>query len=146
MNVKIKKLSEDAVIPVVAKENDAGADLTATSKRYTPDYMEYGTGLSFEIPPGYVGLLFPRSSISTKDLSLCNAVGVLDSGYRGEVTFRFKRYHTPVNLYDSVLNDYKVGDRIGQIVIIKHEKVTFVESDKLETSARGTGGYGSSGK
>jgi len=147
MEVKIKKLVDTAVTPSYANPGDAGADLVATSRVQTKDYTEYGTGLSFEIPSGYVGLLFPRSSISKKDLILCNHVGVLDSGFRGEVTFRFKNYHSPQNTYEYVKNDYNVGDKIGQILIIKNDQAIFVESSsELSSTKRGAGGYGSSGK
>lgn len=80
MEVKIKKLNENAVIPTYAKDGDAGMDLTATSKSFD-EYgnVVYGTGLAFEIPKGYVGLLFPRSSNAKTDLFLTNSVGVLDS-------------------------------------------------------------------
>lgn len=80
MEVKIKKLNENAIIPTYAKEGDAGMDLTATSKSFD-EYgnVVYGTGLAFEIPKGYVGLLFPRSSNAKTDLFLTNSVGVLDS-------------------------------------------------------------------
>lgn len=80
MKVKIKKLNENAVIPQYAKPGDAGMDLTATSK-YFDEYGNicYGTGLAFEIPQGYVGLVFPRSSCSKQQLVLANAVGVIDS-------------------------------------------------------------------
>mgnify|MGYP006379072781 FL=1 len=91
MQVKIKKLHDDAVIPSYAKHGDAGMDLTAISKQYDDHgNVCYGTGLAFEIPKGFVGLLFPRSSNTKKDLVLGNSVGVLDSGYRGEVVFKFK--------------------------------------------------------
>ena len=94
MIVRVKKLKNEAVVPSYAKEGDAGLDLVAVDKNIETDgeseYVEYGTGLAFEIPAGYVGLLFPRSSISNKDLILSNSVGVIDSGYRGEVKFRFK--------------------------------------------------------
>src|SRR5690606_10497369 len=91
MKVKIKRLHPQAVIPSYAKPGDAGMDLTATSKSYDENgNVVYGTGLAFEIPEGYVGLLFPRSSNSKTDLILSNSVGVLDSGYRGEVMFKFK--------------------------------------------------------
>jgi len=114
MKVKIKKLHPDAVIPKYAKEGDAGMDLTAVSREIDVNYMDgdnlitYGTGLAFEIPKGYVGLVFPRSSIYKKDLTLSNSVGVIDSGYRGEVKFKFRN-----NDY----RDYDIGDRIGQIII-----------------------------
>lgn len=91
MKIKIKKLSSDAVMPTKAHPTDAGFDLVATS-RNIDDYgnLVYGTGLAFEIPEGYVGFLFPRSSISKKNLILTNSVGVLDCHYPGEVTFKFK--------------------------------------------------------
>ena len=94
MKIKIKKVSEKAVIPQYAKDGDAGMDLTAISKQIKHSLngdhiIEYGTGLAIEIPCGYVGLIFPRSSIYKKDLRLSNAVGVIDSGYRGEIKFKF---------------------------------------------------------
>ena len=92
MKVKIKKLIEDAVIPTYATDGSAGMDITATSRSFDKDNnVVYGCGLAFEIPKGYVALLFPRSSNAKKELLLSNAVGVLDSDYRGEVTFKFKR-------------------------------------------------------
>lgn len=80
MKVKVKKMNEKAVIPTYAKDGDAGMDLTATSKSFD-EYgnVVYGTGLAFEIPKGYVGLLFPRSSNAKTELFLTNSVGVLDS-------------------------------------------------------------------
>ena len=80
LKVKIKKLNENAVIPTYAKYGDAGMDLVATSKYYDDNgNIVYGTGLAFEIPKGYVGLLFPRSSNSKQQLLLSNSVGVIDS-------------------------------------------------------------------
>ena len=80
MKVKIKKLSENSILPSYSKSGDAGMDLTAVSRIFDKDgNVSYGTGLSFEIPEGYVGLLFPRSSNSKQDLLLSNSVGVLDS-------------------------------------------------------------------
>lgn len=92
LNIKIKKLHPDAVVPSYAKSGDAGMDLTAVSMS-VDDYgnIVYRTGLAFEIPERYVGLLFMRSSIFKTDLILTNAVGVIDSGYRGEVMLKFKR-------------------------------------------------------
>ena len=90
LEVKIKQLSPESVIPTYAKDGDAGMDLTATSKSFDEHgNVCYGTSLAFELPKGYVGLLFPRSSNTKKDLILGNSVGVLDSGYRGEVVFKF---------------------------------------------------------
>lgn len=150
MEVRIKKLHPDAVIPKYAKTGDAGMDLVAVTKSYDCDgNVVYGTGLAFEIPEGYVGLVFPRSSLSRLDIALSNCVGVIDSGYRGEVTAKFK----PAMLFNReqrpiILNNrtYNVGERIAQLVIIPYPQITFVEADELSETERGTGGYGSSGK
>lgn len=140
MEVKIKKLYKDAIIPRYAKDGDAGMDLTAVSKRYDEHgNLCYGTGLAFEIPQGYVGLIFPRSSIFKKRLVLSNSVGVIDSGYRGEVSFKFKPSGTTAS------EVYKVGERVGQIIIIPYPKIEFVEASELSETERGENGYGSTG-
>ena len=154
LQVNIKKLSDNAVIPTYAKDGDAGMDLTATSKSYDDHgNVVYGTSLAFEIPKGYVGLLFPRSSNTKKDLILGNSVGVLDSGYRGEVVFKFKPtiYYDVNSGSDSFidspkhsLNNYEIGDRIGQIIIMPHPQIVFNIVDELSSSDRGIGGFGSS--
>lgn len=141
MKVRIKKLSELAVIPKYAKQGDAGMDMVAISMKDTDMYIEYKTGIAMEIPEGYVALLFPRSSLSNYDLSLANHVGVVDSGYRGEISFRFKKTG-----YDMISKYYEVGDKIGQIVILPYPHINFEEVSKLSSSERGSGGYGSSGK
>lgn len=141
MEVKIKKLSEKAVIPTYSKYGDAGMDITATSVDYDEHRnIVYGTDLSFEIPDNYLGLLFPRSSNAKKELLLTNSVGVLDSGYRGEVVFKFKESHEQFT--DKI---YGVGDRIGQIIILPYPKIEFVEVDELSETNRGSGGFGSTG-
>lgn len=139
MKVRVKKLHPEAVIPEYSKEGDAGLDLTAVSQRVDKTgYIEFSTGLAFEIPEGFVGLVFPRSSISNINLSLTNSVGVVDSGYRGEVKFRFK----PANAGRGI---YEVGDRVGQIVIIPYPKIELTEAEELSETVRGDGGFGSSG-
>lgn len=91
MKVRFKKLSPNAVTPARAHRTDAGFDLVATSRVFDKHgTATYGTGLAVEIPDGYVGLLFPRSSVARKDLILSNSVGVIDAGYRGEVMFKFR--------------------------------------------------------
>ena len=150
MEIKIKRLYDDAVLPTRAHVDDAGYDLYAHSKAHDDDgNIVYGTGVAFEIPRGYVGLVFPRSSNAKKDLLLSNSVGVIDSGYRGEVSFKFKfivTYITGEGLIHRCDAEYNVGDRIGQIIIMPYPDVTFAETDELSPSERGTGGYGSSGK
>lgn len=139
ISVKVKSLHPDSKIPQYAKHGDAGMDLTATSKSYDEHgNVCYGTGLAFEIPHGYVGLLFPRSSNTKKDLILGNSVGVIDSGYRGEVVFKFKA----TNWCDS-FSDYKLGDRIGQIIIMPYPQIEFNLVDELSSSDRGVGAFGS---
>tara|TARA_R110002049_G_C9175744_1_gene562596 strand:- start:421 stop:870 length:450 start_codon:yes stop_codon:yes gene_type:complete len=141
MKVKIKKLHKDAVIPSYALNGDAGMDLMAVNREWDSQNKcwSYGTGLAFEIPKAYVGLLFPRSSIFNKDLLLSNSVGVLDSGFRGEVTFKFKDLEIGNNFYQR-------GDRIGQIIILPYPNIEFEEVDELSDSERGTGGYGSTSR
>jgi len=93
-------------------------------------------------------LLFPRSSISQKKYHLTNSVGVIDSGYRGEVMFKFKPTMIFTNNAVSIEGsefEYMVGDRIGQVIIIPHPEIEFLESDELSETDRGMGGYGSTG-
>ena len=144
LQVNIKKLSDNAVIPTYAKDGDAGMDLTATSKSYDDHgNVCYGTSLAFEIPKGFVGLLFPRSSNTKKDLILGNSVGVLDSGYRGEVVFKFRELLPSERDIEFGAREYEVGDRIGQIIIIPHPQIMFNVVDELSNSDRGVGSFGS---
>jgi dUTP pyrophosphatase len=140
INVKIKKLHPDAVIPQYAKEGDAGMDLVAVSETWNDNntMVTYDTGLAMEIPNGCVGLLFPRSSVSKTTLSLANCVGVIDSGYRGSVMLKF-RYLEEGDVYD-------ISDRVGQLVIVELPFVKVTEVDELSSTERGAGGFGSTGK
>lgn len=140
MKIKIERLNADAIIPKYAKVGDAGMDLVATSRSEEYNIITYGTGLAIEIPKGYVGLLFPRSSIYKTDLSLTNSVGVIDSGYRGEIKFKFK--------IDAINSSsfYNIGERVGQLLIIPYPQIEFEEVAELSDSERGTGGFGSTGK
>lgn len=137
MRIRIKKLHEDAVIPKYANFGDAAVDLVATRK-WEDDYDNicYGTGLAMEIPDHHVGLLFPRSSVSKTDLRLCNAVGVIDAGYRGEVMLKFDKQGE---------KHYNIGDRVGQLMLVPIPSIQFVEVVNLPDSDRGTGGFGSTG-
>jgi dUTP pyrophosphatase len=145
MQVRFKRLSDKAVIPSYAKPGDAGLDISAVYHKIDPEhnYIEYFTGLAVEIPEGYVGLLFPRSSVSKTDLALANCVGVVDSGYRGELTFRYK---FAKEAYFASLKRYQDGDRIGQLVIMPYPTIEPIEAAELSDTERGTGGYGSTGK
>jgi dUTP pyrophosphatase len=139
MEIKIKKLTENAKIPAYAKQGDAAMDVYATSETIvdTPGYgyIEYGTGLTFEIPEGYYMDIRPRSSVSNTGLILSNSAGILDSGYRGELKLRFKWVKESAK--------YNVGDRIGQIMIKPYPVIEWVEVQELNNTERGEGGFGS---
>jgi dUTP pyrophosphatase len=140
MKVGIKKLHPNAVIPSYAKPGDAGLDLTAVEIINDEGFqITYKTGLAFEIPLGYVGLLFPRSSVRNYQLDLSNSVGVIDSGYRGEIQFTFNK------LAGIPSKRYEVGDRIGQLIIMPYPTVELVQLNELSSTERGEGGFGSSG-
>ena len=144
MKVKIKKIHPDAIIPSYAKNGDAGMDLVATSViGETLGSITYGLGIALEIPEGFVGLVFPRSSIRKTNLQLSNSVGVIDSGYRGELQATFNK----VQGIDNVEREnYKVGDRVCQIIIIPYPPIEFNEVNELSNTERGEGGFGSTGK
>jgi dUTP pyrophosphatase len=144
MIVNIKKIHPEAVIPTYAKDGDAGMDLVATSIiSETPSQITYGLGIALEIPEGFVGLVFPRSSIRKTRLQLSNSVGVIDSGYRGELQATFNKITTTI---ENQKNDYKVGDRVCQITIIPYPPIEFNEVNELSNTERGESGFGSTGK
>lgn len=192
LKVKIKKLVPEAIIPTYAKDGDMGMDVTATSVEYDRelDCFVYHTGLAFELPKGYGMLIFPRSSNRKTNCYMANHVGILDSGYRGELLLCFKYKDSVLSILSSfrsdkfieriannletkdvkrlamaliktsndIINDdlqlndfmanfapYKVGDRIGQIVIVPYPNVEFEETNILSESERGAGGHGSTG-
>ena len=154
MKVKIQKISPLAKIPTYAKDGDAGMDVIATSIiSDTPEQITYGLGIALEIPKGFVGLVFPRSSIRKTGLQLSNSVGVIDSGYRGELQATFNKLFGGEGMYDEMKvnqmqpNDYyKVGDRVAQIMIIPFPPIEFEQVTQLSETERGEGGFGSTGK
>lgn len=135
--VKYKKTLDGAKTPEYAKEGDACVDLVAVKKwRDDNGNICYDTGISFELPENHLALLFPRSSISKTQMRLSNSVGVIDAGYRGNIIAKFKPGDGP---------EYEVGDRVCQVLILPRPPCTFLESDTLSTSDRGSGGFGSTG-
>lgn len=139
MEIKFVKLDPNAKEPFQATSGSAGFDLVAVSKtRIDGSLVSYGTGIAVEIPKGYVGLLYPRSSCYKAGVHLTNCVGVIDSDYRGEVRAVFA--------VDCWREGYKIGDRICQLVIQKIPAVEYVEVQELSQTERGAGGYGSTGK
>lgn len=155
MKVRMKALVEGVELPKYAKNGDAAVDMVATSVRTTDDFIEYGTGIAVEIPAGHAGLLMPRSSNSKYDLLQCNSIGLIDSGYRGELMFRYK-----ATKHDVVVNEdgtagynlsdnytiYNVGDKCGQLMIIPYPEIEYEFVEELAESERGTDGFGSTGK
>ena len=144
MEILIKMLDDDAVLPSFANAGDAGCDLVAVEKcelAAAGGRALVKTGLSIAIPEGYAGFVFPRSGLASKHGVTCaNAPGLIDSGYRGELKVAL------VNLDPH--DDYVVhkGDRIAQLVVVRVEGSQFVAVDELPAAARGEGGFGSSGR
>ena len=149
MKIKIKKLDPEAKIPKYAKPGDAGMDLYCLEAIYTGPTVTYKTGLAMEIPEGYVGLLFPRSSVYKTGQTLTNSVGVIDSGYRGEIMLKYTRGKHVTSPNHSTLNagykEYEPGERVGQLLILPYPEIQFEEAESLTETARGEGGYGSTG-
>lgn len=137
LKIKTKKLSENAVMPQRMNFGDAGFDLVATSMRkdYEHGVVVFGTGLALELPEGYAMFVYPRSSSYKHHALMANCVGVVDSGYRGEVHVMFRGLDC----------DYKVGDRIAQAVIMPIPSVEYVKAEELSDSERGANGIGSTG-
>lgn len=144
MNVRIKKLDERAITPTYGTEYSAGADLyaltdgTVTVEPHRTELLH--TGISVEIPEGYCGLIFARSGLATKrGLAPANKVGVIDADYRGEVMVALHNH-----------NDYSVsiehGERVAQLAIVPFLKAEFTVCDDLSDTARGAGGFGSTGR
>lgn len=140
MELKVK-LTDGAPLPKHAKPGDAGLDLTTrkSAKLVPYETKMVGTGVAVEIPDGFVGLLFPRSGLSSKrGVNLANCVGVIDSGYRGEIM-------VPLHNITSRMQKVEKDERICQLVVVPFATCECVEVDKLADSERGEGGFGSSG-
>ncbi len=144
MLVKVKKLNDKAIIPTYGSLGAAGADLYAmTEGTVTIEpgaTVLIGTGIAMEIPEGYVGLVFARSGLSTKQgLAPANKVGVIDSDYRGEIK-------VPLFNQSSQTRFVECGDRIAQIAIVPFLSAQFTECETLDDTNRGEGGFGSTGR
>ncbi len=152
--MRIKKAHPAAVIPAYAKSGDAGMDLTAVSVEFkNPRKIKVDFGIQLEIPEGYVGFLFPRSSVHKTFCRLSNSVGVIDSGYRGNVMAIFdvldvcgENVESELEALSLAEKIYAPGTRCAQLIILPFPKVEVVEANELSSSERGEGGFGSSGK
>ena len=143
MQVKIKKLHEKAVIPQYAKDGDAGVDLTITDIEEKNEFYEVKFGLAIEIPQGYFGMIVSRSGVTKMNHMLKNGVGIIDSGYRGELVARFKKVKFEDGSQEKI---YQVGERAAQLLIIPYPQIIFKEVEELSETERGGTGFGSSGK
>ena len=142
-DVRIKKLRENAVVPTYGSEFAAGADLYAAveeSVTIAPSETKLiPTGIAMEIPVGYAGFIYARSGLaSKKGLAPANKVGVVDADYRGEVMVALHNHGT-------VEQTIEAGERIAQMVIAPFITANFIESENLEDTVRGAGGFGSTG-
>ena len=141
MKVRFKKLIPEAIAPIKAHSTDAGFDLTAAyvEEDRKRNIVTYHTGIAVEIPEGYMGLLFPRSSVYKHQLQLANSVGIIDSGYRGEIMLKYR-------IVQPHISRYSTDERVGQLVIVPYPEIEFEEANELDDTDRGQGGFGSSGK
>lgn len=141
MIVRFKKISLTGELPKYAKPGDAGLDLVADRiESNTTSQVTYTLGVACEIPQGYVGLIFPRSSIRSYELQLSNSVGVIDSGYRGELKATFNK----TNGFLSMM--YRPGEKVCQMIVVPYPQIQVEEVDQLTDTDRGAQGFGSTGK
>ena len=160
MRVNFKRLHPMAKIPCRGTDFSAGYDLTATSVQGVGDMLVCGTGLACEIPQGYFGAIYARSSIYLTGLEKVGGVCVIDADYRGEIFVLFRRvarswedvqvlkHYLSTSGQENklgMMRPYAVGDRIAQLVIQPCADLEFVERAQLSVTARGSGGYGSTG-
>ena len=143
MQLPVVKLKDDAVLPSRAHEGDAGLDLYACESAHIGPGERWGvgTGVGVEIPEGHAGLVLPRSGLARDHgIALVNAPGLIDSGYRGELRVLL------LNTDPAETFRVEPGDRIAQLVLTPIASAEPVEADALTESARGQGGFGSSGR
>jgi dUTP pyrophosphatase len=142
VNLRVRRLDDRAVLPARAHPGDAGLDLHALEQTTLAPGQRAAipTGIAVEIPAGHAGLVLPRSGLALRHgIALVNAPGLIDSGYRGELRVLL------LNTDRRAPFQIAPGDRIAQLVVIRAEIVSILEAQELSVSARGAGGFGSSG-
>ena len=144
MEIKIKRLNKRAKSPTFGTEFSAGADLYCAEEPEirvcSGQKCSIGTGISMEIPEGYVGLVFARSGLACKNgLRLCNSVGVIDADYRGEIK-------VVLHNDSEYVREIKPGERVAQMIIMPYPKVSFIEVEELRDTVRGESGFGGTGR
>lgn len=138
VQVKFKKLDSNAVAPQHGSDYAAGYDLTAVTAHWDDSKQAwiYGTGLAVDIPTGYAGFLFPKSSVRKYGMQMANCVGVIDADYRGEIMVTYRPYSPSSGL------EYGKGDQVAQLIILPVPDVKYIEADELSETVRGTRGHG----
>lgn len=139
LEVKVRLIRESSRAPQRAHADDAAWDVFADSVEETPEFLRVKTGIAVQAPKGYSFLAFPRSSVSKTGWVLANSVGVIDNAYRGEIEYRFKK------VSENAV-PFQVGDRIGQLKLVKDYDLVMTVTDSLDETARGDGGFGSTGR
>ena len=144
MEIKIKRLNKRAKIPTFGTKFSAGADLYCAEEHEisvcSGQKCSIGTGISMEIPEGYVGLVFARSGLACKNgLRLCNSVGVIDADYRGEIK-------VVLHNDSEYVREIKPGERVAQMIVMPYPKVSFIEAEELSDTVRGESGFGGTGR
>jgi dUTP diphosphatase len=143
MKLRFARLAEDAVLPTRAHDGDAGLDLYALEAAHLGPGERWSvrTGVAVEIPEGHAGLVLPRSGLAREHgIALVNSPGLIDSGYRGEITVLL------LNTDPAEVYRVTPGDRIAQLLVVPVTSAEPVEAEALAESARGDGGFGSSGR
>lgn len=143
MELRVQLLTETAKLPARQHEGDAGLDLFAAEKAHIGpgERWQVATGIAVEIPPGHAGLVLPRSGLARRHgISLVNAPGLIDSGYRGEVSVLLLN-NDPAEIFR-----IEPGDRIAQLLVTPFAAVQAVPAASLPASDRGDGGFGSTGR
>jgi dUTP diphosphatase len=142
MSLRVRRLRPDAILPTRAYDGDAGLDLYAVEDAVLGpgERASVATGIAVEIPPGHAGLVLPRSGLAARHgISVVNAPGLIDAGYRGEVRVLL------LNTDRAQPFELAAGDRVAQLVVVRVEAPEVVEVESLAVSERGAGGFGSSG-
>ncbi len=143
MRLAVRRLRDDAQMPTRAHEGDAGYDLYAVEgATIAPgERAMVPTGIAIELPERHAGMVLPRSGLAARHgIALVNAPGLIDAGYRGEVRVLL------LNTDREAAFEIAPGDRIAQLVIVRHEAPELIEVDSLDETARGVGGFGSTGR
>ncbi|MEJ7714718.1 MAG: dUTP diphosphatase [Thermoleophilaceae bacterium] len=142
MELRFRRLAQHAIAPARSHEDDAGYDLFAAEGAVLApgERADVGTGIALAIPPGHAGLVLPRSGLARRHgITLVNTPGLIDAGYRGEVRVLL------LNTDREEAFEVKPGERIAQLVVVRHEAPELLEAELLDETVRGVGGFGSTG-